>query len=581
LINALVDTHFGKPLNVPLALLYLGTVLRQHNIPSRLFDFQDENFSWHEVEEAIANTSRCLVGFRCDSENIHRVLQLSDRLISRYSNVTVVLGGVHVTHIWEPYVTSRRLVVRGEGEYPLILLSKFFLNEEGSLDTIPGIAYEQGGTLYSNSLSLGPYEDVNSIPFPDFSLLPAMSSYSPVVITGRGCPYQCHFCSQGGEEFGYRQRNVSNIEKELQSLKEHYKGEIPYLLFCDDTFTVSVQRVLKLCDAIDRVFPDKSRFGFFCEGRVNILAEHPELMYRLKEAGLLRMQIGIESGNQAILDRLNKDIRVEQIEKVVSTAYEAGIYSLFGNFMCGLPGQKEEDIEKEITFAKHLVDLAPGRLELSMSILTPFPGTEFRINASTWGISIVDEDFVTGRMAVDSSFIETAALSKRQIERFCVRFKSEIEMYQLEKAASSLSFRDLKEFFVLAADRSMDTVLVRKLSRLDHANWVLYMRNRRDHRFLFEIPDNALPVCSPLSAVCNSTKFSNGGTFIINENSAMEFELSNNEMRYYECFSGKLSFKQIAQRIALKENIAEEKAFDECVDVYLKCEDNLAAIIIT
>ena len=61
----------------------------------------------------------------------------------------------------------------------------------------------------------------------------------------------------------------------------------------------------------------------------------------------------------------------------------------------------------------------------------------------------------------------------------------------------------------------------------------------------------------------------------------MEFELSSNEMRYYECFCGKLSFKQIAQRIAVKEKIAEENAFNECIDVYLKCEDNLAAIILT
>lgn len=579
LIHAPVDAPVAEPLSPPMGLLYLGAVLRQYGIPTQLWDLHYNAASWDGVEQAVSKAKHCLVGFGCDSENFHRVLHLSDRLLSRFTDLTIVLGGPHVTHVWEPYVTDQRLVVRGEGEYPLLLLAKHFLRGEGTLAEIPGIVYSQDGILHTNPPSLGPYEDVNSIPFPDISLLPTKESYSVRVITARGCPYQCFFCSEGNENRGYRPRTAENVEAELASLKTYYEGRIPYLGFADDTFTVSAQRVHEMCDVIDRVFTDKSCFGFFCEGRVNVLAEHPELIYRLKEAGLLRLQIGVESGDQNMLDRLNKKIRVEQIEKVVATCNEANVPSIFGNFMCGLPGQTEQDLEREIGFAEHLVDLAPRSMEISMSILVPYPGTELRMNAPKWGLSILDEDFVTGKMSTDGCFAATSSLSKEQIVRFCARFKSELETYMLEKAASCLSPHNIKELFVHSADRSVHTFLVKKLSQIDHMNFLLHLRRRKDHRFLFEIPDGLMPTCSPLSIIHNTITRSNG-SFVINERSAMDFELTQDEMRYYEYFCGKLSFEEIAQRVTVQPGVAEEQALKECLEVYMKCEDKLAAIIL-
>ncbi|MBM3288516.1 MAG: hypothetical protein FJY92_00040, partial [Candidatus Hydrogenedentes bacterium] len=111
-------------LSPPLGLLYLTSVLRAHSIPVRFFDLRNEQTPWNCVEQAVSDTHLCLVGFSCDSENIHRVLRLSNRLLMRFPHVTVVLGGPHVTHEWRPFVTDRRIVVRGEGEYSLLLLAK-------------------------------------------------------------------------------------------------------------------------------------------------------------------------------------------------------------------------------------------------------------------------------------------------------------------------------------------------------------------------------------------------------------------------------------------------------------------------
>jgi len=579
LIYAPIDAAAARYPRPPLGLLYLGTVLQDQGIFPQLFDFQHQDTSWKGVEAAVARAERCLVGFYCDSENIFRVLNLSDRLLSRYPHVRIVLGGPHVAHVWEPYVTENRTVVRGEGEYPLLLLAKFYLADEGTLPDIPGIVYLQDGRLQANPISLGPYEDINHLPIPDYSLLPRKDSYYPVLMTARGCPYKCFFCSEGHGDHAYRPRSIQNVEQELLSLKVFFNDNLPYLSFADDVFTVSAQRVHDMCDIMDRHFPDKTRFGFFCEGRVNILAEYPELIKRLKCAGLLRLQIGIESGDQRMLDKLNKGFRVEQIEKVVAVAYQEQIPSIYGNFMCGLPGQTEKDIEKEITFAKHLVDLAPGRLEVSMTVLTPYPGTEYRINASRWGLTIVDHDFITGRMATDSSFIETSYLTRRQIEYLCEHFKSEVEAYSLEKAAVSLSSQEIKELFMLTAERSLPIVLVQKLSQLDHARWILHLRSRENHRFLFELPDHLRTAGSPLSVVSNKVvQF--GETFLVNKYSAMEFELTQDEMQVYQYFSGKLNFGEIAQRVSSERSLTRDCALRKCMDVYLKCEDHLAAIVL-
>src|SRR5512145_270703 len=105
----------GDVLDPPLGLVYLAAVLTQHGISVRIFDLQHHRTSWGALEDAIAATDRCLVGFTCYSNNIFRVLRLSDRLLGRFPGVPVVLGGPHVMHVWEPYLGPNRLVVRGEG----------------------------------------------------------------------------------------------------------------------------------------------------------------------------------------------------------------------------------------------------------------------------------------------------------------------------------------------------------------------------------------------------------------------------------------------------------------------------------
>ena len=137
LINAPVDADSAMRGSPTLGMLYLGGVLKEQGIPVAFFDMHYEGESWADVEKAVAGAERCLVGFTCNSDNIHRVRLLSDRVLDRFPHASVALGGPHVTHVWEPYVTDRRFVVRGEGEYAMLLLTKHVLRDEGTLADIP------------------------------------------------------------------------------------------------------------------------------------------------------------------------------------------------------------------------------------------------------------------------------------------------------------------------------------------------------------------------------------------------------------------------------------------------------------
>jgi radical SAM superfamily enzyme YgiQ (UPF0313 family) len=578
LIHAPVDPDSTTKVPAPLGPLYLGAVLKAHDIPVSYFDFLHETTSWSTLEAVVDASDPCLVGFSCNTNNLYRTLHLSDRLLKRFPHATVVLGGPHVTHVWEPYLTDRRVVIRDEGEYPLLRLAQCVLLGQGSLSTVPGLAFSANGGLHVNPISLGPYEEIDAIPFPDYSLLPEKDLYIPAILASRGCGRRCYFCSEPGLNRPYRARSAENVEQELRALNGYYDNRLRFLAINDDTFGATPERVYEICDVLDRVFPDKARFNFSCETRADVLAEHPELVKRLKDSGMAALQIGVESGNQDLLDQMNKQIRREQTEAVVACCDEAGVPVISGNFIFGLPKQTREDLEEEIAFAKRLVDLAPERMLLVVKPLMLYPGSEYQKNAAKWGLSVLDKDLVSGRLA-DGCFAETEFLSREDIEELCARFRSEVGDYIIERGAPRLTPRKSKELVVAAAEIEQRGYILSRLCAFSHIARIVLLRRREDHRFLFEVPDEQEPECAPVAAVENAVGRSNGA-FWINKGSPLEFELDAGDMKYYRYFVGKLTFEEIAQRISAAEGIPEGEAYENCLEVYRECEDSLAAIAV-
>jgi radical SAM superfamily enzyme YgiQ (UPF0313 family) len=215
-------------------------------------------------------------------------------------------------------------------------------------------------------------ENLDSLPIPSRELID-MKKYSAhlktqntpatTIMTSRGCPFQCIYCSKPITGSKLRSVSPENVIKEIEHLINNYG--IKEIIFYDDSFTLDRERAIKICDLI---IQKNIRIKWQCETRVNLVDEG--LLKKMKQAGCATIAYGIESGSNRVLNILKKGITTEQIKTAVGMTKKAGIQTI-GYFMLGIPGETEKEITQTINFAKSLsLDFA------QFAIATAYPGTE-------------------------------------------------------------------------------------------------------------------------------------------------------------------------------------------------------------
>ncbi len=612
-------------LNPPMGLLYIASVLRDDGFRVMVLDFQNQDTSLACLIDRVRQDRPAWVGFTTNSDNIHRVLRLRDAVLRTDPSVLCVLGGPHVSEAPESFVSRRTAVVEGEGEYSALRLTRLLVRGEGDVGAVPGLTFlpedflrrpvakrpssvcpdaatnpsessapsttqageeaaASGGSVHArNECDLGPFRSLSELPLPDYGLLTDQDRYISYLCTARGCPFHCNFCVEGSANRPYRVRPNEDVERELEALRERKADKRTYLMITDDTFTSDPKRVVQLCDAIDRVFPDKDRFSFYCEGRVNVLGSHTDLIHRLKESGLLRLQVGIESGSQDMLDSMCKSIRLDQVETVVETCEKADVFMVFGLFMFGLPKQRTHHFREALSFAKRLTDMAPGRFETDASILCPFPGTDYRTNARQWELDVFDPDFVTGD-TMYSCFSETRDLARDTIVDAYQRFTAEMKKYYVFKL-QTVPRDQLKRMISVFADFKVAAQLLRELGYVKHIIKLATTYERHDMMFLQDRNGTPFETCCPRRMSDDIRRV--GDSWLVNEKSPFGYFLSEPEARVYNHFSGKLSVAQITERLAAdgfqtgSTPQSRDKIMDIVRDVYVKSEDGLNAVLCT
>jgi radical SAM superfamily enzyme YgiQ (UPF0313 family) len=280
----------------------------------------------------------------------------------------VVLGNVHPTVFPEESLNEPAvdLVVRGEGEVALWEIVKNLAGEM-PLSDILGLSYREAEGFVHNDNR--PYQrDLDAFPGCDYELiresLPGSAAPS-VILTSRGCPYRCIFCSSRAVSgFTYRANSPQRVLAEVEMMLEKYA--ITNLLFADDNFVVSRKRAVEIC----RLFVEKGihkRIQWACQARGDAIDE--ELARILHGAGCVQMSFGIETGSQRLLDLIDKNEKVEDNAQAVRAAHAAGIRTR-GAFILGLPTETRAEGLATIRFAKSLpLDIA------KFALATPYPGT--------------------------------------------------------------------------------------------------------------------------------------------------------------------------------------------------------------
>jgi radical SAM superfamily enzyme YgiQ (UPF0313 family) len=357
----------------PLGLAYIAALLEQFGYEVNIVDANAEQLSQQEVVRRIMNIGADLVGLSAVTPTIYTCGHIADLIKKQNENILTVIGGVHATVLSETILRecpAFDFLVKGEGEFVLVeLLSA--LNGERLLENVRGIGYRRGTSIVINE-GQGIIDELDKLPFPARHLLKSKlyrtfdSDKMTSMIAMRGCPANCIYCAVSliaGKKC--RRRNPSKIVEEINLCIFEYG--VQFVAFLDDTFTFDKIWTHSLCDKFIRNGIHR-RIRWSCLTRVDNV--DTPLLKHLKEAGCVRVEFGIESGSQALLDYLKKGITISQIKGAFAQAKKIGL-STMGFVMLNIPGETKETIAET---KKLVLEVEPDFLQISFT--TPYPGTE-------------------------------------------------------------------------------------------------------------------------------------------------------------------------------------------------------------
>lgn len=305
-----------------------------------------------------------LVGISTITSTAPRAYKIADRI--RQMGIPVIMGGPHVTFLAEEALEHADFVIRGEGENALSAFVDAWEND-GDFSKVPNLSYKKNSKIFHNPMTK-PVSNLDDIPFPDFeeykNLKKGTAGHNIIpVITSRGCPFDCSFCSVTGM-FGkkYRFRSTNNVIEELRN----YNHPRNYIFFYDDNFTANPKRTKKLLEAMIR---EKFKFKWSTQVRADI-AKDESLVRLMKKSGCHTLYIGFESVNPRSLKEMKKKQTVEDIARAVKVLRRNRIH-VHGMFVYGFEEDDWKTVKQTVKFAKRW-----GLTSTQFLILTPLPGSE-------------------------------------------------------------------------------------------------------------------------------------------------------------------------------------------------------------
>ena len=312
------------------------------------------------------------------------------------------------------------------------------LDDVASWSGVAGLSYRSGDEL-ERTADRPFLDELDALPDPAWHLfdldvyrLPLKGSRFLMVTPHRGCPYPCSYCTaQTYYGAKLRRRSVERVRDEIRRNVEVHG--VRDLFFWSDTFTIDKRYVIELCDAIEPL-------GVTWASNSRVDTIDPELAAAMRRAGCWMISFGIESGDQASLDRVGKGATVEDAENAVRIAKEAGL-KVAGHFVLGIPGETKESLDKTLALAERL----PLDFE-QFYCAVPFPGSRLYAEAKEKGWL---KDAAFDRFRQDEALLELPGLSPEEVMAY--RQRAYRRFYSRPSVAfgalSMLSPRNLKHVF--------------------------------------------------------------------------------------------------------------------------------------
>lgn len=370
-----------------LGLLYLSAYLKRTGFSVQIFD---STFDTLDSFETLLDKERpSVIGLYCNLMTKFNVLKMI--ALAKKVGALVVLGGPEPANYAEEYlVRGADVIVLGEGEQALeeLLpsLARYKLNK---LDDIAGIVFRRDDGAVIRTLPRAQIADLDSLPDPDreainlHSYLDTWKRYhgasSISLITARGCPYHCEWCSHAVYGYTHRRRSPHRVVDEVEYLLGRYQPD--QLWYADDVFTIKHSWFFEYAAELKR---RNIRIPFECISRADRLNE--QVIQALADMGCYRLWIGSESGSQSVLDGMRRGVKVEQVQAMTHALKQYGIQT--GMFiMLGYEGEDRHDIEAT---AEHLKRSAPDVFLTTLAY--PIKGTPYYQKVEDRILAVADWD---------------------------------------------------------------------------------------------------------------------------------------------------------------------------------------------
>ncbi len=318
-----------------------------------------------EVDDIIAFDPD-LVGFSSASANYGMTISAAKR-VKLVCDVPIIIGGSHITSLPESLDPIFDVAVVGEGEETLRDLVAFYLDpkhDQKNLSKIRGLALWDGDRIVRTP-KRPPIGDLGTLPIPDRRRWIDQIGM-PYLMTMRGCPYNCYFCSSGQLYKNVRYFPVDHVLEELHSIADDFQPHV--IRFFDDIFTLDKDRVRSITERMIQEGLTKD-IGYVCWTRADQIDE--EYVEMLAKANFINAAFGVESASEKVMRRLKGGgVDLKKVQKGIDMIHRAGM-QVSCTFIIGIPGETVKDLDANYAFIEKNADKL---FDLEINPLMPYPG---------------------------------------------------------------------------------------------------------------------------------------------------------------------------------------------------------------
>lgn len=349
-----------------------AAILRDNGYEVKYFHCPTQRWDVQKTKNEIINSAPFALVIMIEHINSNVAEALSS--FARGNSIVVIWVGPFVTALHKEQIQKESVdyILRKEWDFAVLDLVDC-LQKNGNLTEVKGLTWKKNGTIHIND-ERDLVNDLDTLPIPAYDLIDLTKFYESVfirfpvatMITSRGCPNYCVFCSYPQTIYSreFRAMSPQRVVTEIKYLVNTFG--IKEIRIDDDTFIIDIQRAIDICKLLSK---EKLDLVYSVQARAHLMTD--ELAYWLKKSGCRMVLFGVESGNEDILKRIKKNTTLDEIRRGVKIARKHGI-DVLNSVMLGFYWDTGETVEQTIRFAFEL-----NAEFTQMSVPTPLPGTEY------------------------------------------------------------------------------------------------------------------------------------------------------------------------------------------------------------